>query len=231
MRKRLKTARKPEANEESIQYQPTIVFKPRNKSQKQAMSVIDRNEITFLTGIAGTSKTFISVAYALDAIYNKRLDYRHIVMVRPLVDADEDPGALPGTLEEKAEPYLRPINDALSKLTNFDSRLLKPALDKVIQVRTLGTMRGLTFDNSICILDEAQNATKAQLKMFLTRLGENSKMIVAGDCDQTDIEYSVLEKASKVLSKNTGIGWFEFSPEDNCRNPLNKVVLDGMKEI
>jgi phosphate starvation-inducible protein PhoH and related proteins len=212
-------------------YSPEIVVKFRNKSQKLAWTAMDRNAITFLTGMAGTAKTFIAIAYALDAVYNKRT-HKRIIIVRPLVDAGEDPGALPGTLEEKADPYLQPIHDALDKICSGNKSKLKPIITTVVQPKTLGTMRGLTFDDAICVLDEAQNATKTQLRMFLTRQGENCKLILSGDCDQSDIGHrSVLEKTARVLSSNEGIGWFQFAPQDNCRNPMNLVVEQGMKEV
>ncbi len=197
----------------------------KTRGQKQYFKAIKNNDIVFAIGPAGTGKTYQAVASAVDALKNKSVE--KIIITRPAVEAGERLGFLPGDLKNKVDPYLTPLFDALSDMIPKDK--LKVYLDSsVIEVAPLAYMRGRTLHNSFIILDEAQNATKTQMKMFLTRLGVTSKSIITGDVTQIDLpprEVSGLIDAMKVLKKIKGISFVNFDENDVVRHKLVKDII------
>ena len=197
----------------------------KTKGQKAYFKAINENDIVFAIGPAGTGKTYQAVASAIDSLKNKNVD--RIVITRPAVEAGERLGFLPGDLKHKVDPYLTPLFDALSDMIPRDK--LKSYLDtSVIEVAPLAYMRGRTLHNSFIILDEAQNATKTQMKMFLTRLGVTSKSIITGDITQIDLppkEKSGLVDAIDVLKKIKGIAFVSFDENDVVRHKLIKDII------
>lgn len=202
----------------------------RTDGQEKYIDIAQSNDIVFSTGPAGTGKTFIAIAFAVAALENRIVD--KIVLCRPAVEAGESLGFLPGDLKEKIDPYLTPLYDALSEILFFEK--LKPLLsENIIEIIPLAYMRGRTLNNAFMILDEAQNATSVQMKMFLTRLGENSKMIINGDLSQVDLPSgtkSGLRESIKILDNIDDIGFIEFGNKDVVRNPLvSKIVYNYEK--
>ena len=197
----------------------------KTKGQKTYFKAIEENDIVFAIGPAGTGKTYQAVASAVDALKNKSVD--KIIITRPAVEAGERLGFLPGDLKNKVDPYLTPLFDALSDMLPKDK--LKTYLDRgVVEVAPLAYMRGRTLHNSFIILDEAQNATKIQMKMFLTRLGVTSKSIITGDITQIDLppkEKSGLVDAMEVLKKIKGIVFVNFNEKDVVRHRLVKDII------
>ena len=193
--------------------------------QKVFLETVNKNDVSFAVGPAGTGKTYLAVAFAVAALKNK--DVSRIVITRPAVEAGENLGFLPGDLKEKIDPYLNPIYDALRDMIRGD-RLESLMERKVIEVAPLAYMRGRTLQNAFIILDEAQNATKTQMKMFLTRLGVTSKAIVTGDITQIDlpkVSSSGLIDALKVLKNVKEIGFVNFKEEDVLRHKLVKKII------
>ena len=193
--------------------------------QKVFLETINNNDISFAVGPAGTGKTYLAVAFAVAALKNK--DVSRIVITRPAVEAGENLGFLPGDLKEKIDPYLNPIYDALRDMIRGD-RLENLMERKIIEVAPLAYMRGRTLQNAFVILDEAQNATKTQMKMFLTRLGVTSKAIVTGDITQIDLpkaSSSGLIDALKILKNVKEIGFVNFKEEDVLRHKLVKKII------
>ena len=193
--------------------------------QKIFLKTVNNNDISFAVGPAGTGKTYLAVAFAVAALKNK--DVSRIVITRPAVEAGENLGFLPGDLKEKIDPYLNPIYDALRDMIKGD-RLENLMEKKVIEVAPLAYMRGRTLQNAFVILDEAQNATKIQMKMFLTRLGVTSKAIVTGDITQIDLpkaSSSGLIDAIKILKNIKEIGFVNFEEEDVLRHKLVKEII------
>jgi len=193
--------------------------------QKVFLETVNNNDVSFAVGPAGTGKTYLAVAFAVAALKNK--DVSRIVITRPAVEAGENLGFLPGDLKEKIDPYLNPIYDALRDMIRGD-RLESLMERKVIEVAPLAYMRGRTLQNAFVILDEAQNATKTQMKMFLTRLGVTSKAIVTGDITQIDlpkVSSSGLIDALKVLKNVKEIGFVNFKEEDVLRHKLVKKII------
>ena len=197
----------------------------KTRGQKAYYKAINENDIVFAIGPAGTGKTYQAVASAVDSLKNKHVD--KIIITRPAVEAGERLGFLPGDLKHKVDPYLTPLFDALSDMIPKDK--LKAYLDtSVIEVAPLAYMRGRTLHNSFIILDEAQNATKTQMKMFLTRLGVTSKSIITGDITQIDLppkEKSGLIDAIGVLKKIKGIAFVNFDENDVVRHKLVKDII------
>ena len=193
--------------------------------QKKYFNSVKKNDIVFAIGPAGTGKTFQAVACAVSALKNKEVE--KIIITRPVVEAGERLGFLPGDLKDKVDPYLTPLYDALDKMLLKD--ILKKYIDtKIIEIAPLAYMRGRTLHNSFMILDEAQNSTHMQMKMFLTRLGVTSKAIITGDVTQTDLEkneVSGLVDASKVLKKIKGISFVELTEKDVVRHKLVKDII------
>jgi len=193
--------------------------------QKIFLEKVNDNDITFAVGPAGTGKTYLAVAFAVAALKNKIVE--RIVITRPAVEAGENLGFLPGDLKEKIDPYLNPIYDALRDMIKND-RLEKLMDRKIIEVAPLAYMRGRTLQNAFIILDEAQNATKTQMKMFLTRLGVTSKAIVTGDITQIDLpkkSSSGLLDALKILKNVKEIGFVNFEENDVLRHKLVKKII------
>ena len=197
----------------------------KTDGQKEYLKAVNSNDIVFAVGPAGTGKTYQAVASAVASLKNKNVD--KIVITRPAVEAGERLGFLPGDLKHKVDPYLTPLFDALGDMIPKDK--LKSYLDMgIIEVAPLAYMRGRTLHNSFIILDEAQNATRTQMKMFLTRLGVTSKSIITGDITQIDLpprEKSGLLDAMKVLKKISGIKFVNFSEKDVVRHKLVKDII------
>ncbi len=196
------------------------VATPRNLAQKMYMQAIEENDMTFALGPAGTGKTFLAVAVAAAELNNHTI--KRIILCRPAVEAGEKLGFLPGDLAEKVNPYLRPLYDALYDLIGFEkvSKLLER---NVIEIAPLAFMRGRTLSDAFIILDEAQNTTPEQMKMFITRLGFGSKAVITGDVTQTDLpegKKSGLQVAVEILSEVHGIRMFQFTDKDVVRHPL-----------
>ena len=209
-----------------------LVFGPHGKSvrartsnQKKMVKSIDKNDIVFAIGPAGTGKTYTAVALAVRALKNKQV--KKIILTRPAVEAGESLGFLPGDLKEKIDPYLRPLYDALDDMIPAD-KLGYYMTTRAIEIAPLAYMRGRTLDNAFIILDEAQNATDLQLKMFLTRIGASAKAIITGDITQIDLPPKVksgLEKSVRILANIEGIGHVVLDEEDVVRHKLVKAII------
>ena len=208
-----------------------IVVKARTANQRRMVTSINTNDIIFAIGPAGTGKTYTAVALAVRALKNKEI--KRIILTRPAVEAGENLGFLPGDLKEKIDPYLRPLYDALDDMIPVEK--LKAYLEtRVIEIAPLAFMRGRTLDNCFVILDEAQNATEAQLKMFLTRMGPSAKFIVTGDITQIDLpkkHQSGLHTALRILTDVKGIDIIYLSGEDVVRHKLVKAILRAYGDI
>lgn len=203
------------------------VIRPRNGNQRRYLQNIARHNLVFGVGPAGTGKTYLAVAAAVDAL--DRDEVRRILLVRPAVEAGERLGFLPGDLAQKIDPYLRPLHDALYEMLGFErvGRLIER---NVIEVAPLAYMRGRTLNEAFVIMDEAQNATVSQMKMFLTRLGFGSTAVVNGDMTQIDLpgsQASGLRHACKVLEGVEGIGFTHFGSADVVRHPLVQKIVDA----
>lgn len=197
----------------------------RTANQQKMVALAEKNDIVFAIGPAGTGKTYTAVALAVRALKNKAV--RKIILTRPAVEAGESLGFLPGDLKEKIDPYLRPLYDALDDMIPAD-KLSYFMTNRVIEIAPLAYMRGRTLDNSFIILDEAQNATDLQLKMFLTRIGASAKAIITGDLTQIDLpknQKSGLEKATRILRHIDGIGYLQLDEEDVVRHRLVKAII------
>jgi len=206
-----------------------VKLSPKNASQMEALKIIKNNQISFLIGAAGTGKTYLSVMCAIEWLLKGFYD--KVILTRPVVEAGEKLGSLPGSYTEKISPYMDPIFNTIGK---YMSKNLYNGLmtDGKIEVKPLAYMRGTTFDNSIIICDEFQNASNDQLLMVLTRIGENSKIIITADPDQTDLKSNQnILKISSGLSEIEGIGIHLFSEEDIVRNPLIKEILFVFKNL
>lgn len=203
---------------------------PRNANQAKMVKSFADNDLTFALGPAGTGKTYIAIALAVAALKNRRC--RRILLSRPAVEAGEKLGFLPGDMKDKIDPYLRPLYDALEDM--IPQVKLKEYMETdTIQIAPLAFMRGRTLNDAIIILDEAQNTTRHQMKMFLTRLGHNAKMIVTGDITQIDLPRSVqsgLVQALRVLRGVKGIGIIEYEKKDIVRHPLVQRIVDAYEK-
>ena len=198
---------------------------PKGVAQKQYVEAIRSNDITFAIGPAGTGKTYLAVAMAVRALLDKQV--RRVVLTRPAMEAGERLGFLPGTLEEKIDPYLRPLLDALNDMLDFE-RVQRHLADGIIEVAPLAFMRGRTMAGAFIILDEAQNTTPEQMKMFLTRLGFDSKAVVTGDPTQTDLprgQRSGLRDALDLVDDIRGIASVRFSDTDVVRHPIVAALI------
>jgi phosphate starvation-inducible PhoH-like protein len=201
------------------------VIQPKTSGQAEYLKLIFENDIVVGIGPAGTGKTYLAVAAAVDALARKRV--RRIILARPAVEAGESLGFLPGDLQAKVDPYLRPLYDALDEMMPQE-RVQKALETRVIEIAPLAYMRGRTLGDAFVILDEAQNATNAQMKMFLTRLGVNSKTVITGDKTQIDLprrEESGLVQIERILTGIEGIGFHYLSDADVVRHRLVRQII------
>jgi len=214
------------ANNDILVFGPNgKVIKAKTANQKLMANVSEKNDVLFAIGPAGTGKTYTAVALAVRALKNKAV--RKIILTRPAVEAGESLGFLPGDLKEKIDPYLRPLYDALDDMIPSD-KLNYYMANRIIEIAPLAYMRGRTLDNAFIILDEAQNATDLQLKMFLTRIGPSAKAIITGDLTQIDLpknQKSGLIKATKILRNIEGIGYVQLDEADVVRHRLVKHII------
>ena len=206
---------------------PRKVIKPRTKNQRAYLENMNKYEINFGIGPAGTGKTYLAMAQAIDYLLNKKVE--KIILIRPAVEAGEKLGFLPGDLSQKVDPYLRPLYDAMYAMLGFDKA--ERLMDReIIEIAPLAYMRGRTLSNSFIIMDEGQNTTKEQMKMFLTRMGFNSFAVINGDLTQIDLpnrNHSGLRDALEILQGTEGIGFTSFSSKDVIRHPLVKKIVDA----
>ena len=202
----------------------------RNPNQQKLVEMFNKNDLTFAMGPAGTGKTYIAIALAVRALKNRQV--RKIILSRPAVEAGEKLGFLPGDMKDKIDPYLQPLYDALEDM--IPAMKLKEYMDtNVIQIAPLAFMRGRTLNDAIIVLDEAQNTTTHQIKMFMTRLGMNAKMIITGDVTQIDLPRSVssgLIQALKILDGVPGVGRVEFGKKDIVRHQLVQRIVDAYEK-
>ncbi|KOF02742.1 PhoH family protein [Roseivirga seohaensis] len=202
-------------------------IKPKTANQKALVKAVEENDLVFAVGPAGTGKTYISVAMAVQALKNKEV--KKIIITRPAVEAGENLGFLPGDLKEKIDPYLRPIYDALDEMIPSE-KLKFYQENRVIEIAPLAYMRGRTLNHAFILLDEAQNTTAMQMKMFLTRMGPNSKVIVTGDISQIDLprnQKSGLGESLKILSGVKGIARVDLDAKDVVRHKLVKEIISA----
>jgi len=202
---------------------------PRGKNQKTYINNIQMNEINFGIGPAGTGKTYLAVAAAVDALLNEKVD--RIILIRPAVEAGEKLGFLPGDLSQKVDPYLRPLYDALYDMLGTE-KTEKLIANSIVEIAPLAYMRGRTLNNSFIIVDESQNTTKEQMKMVLTRMGFGSSLVINGDLTQIDLPKNIksgLSHAIEVVQGTEGIGFTTFSSADVVRHPLVKKIIDAYK--
>ncbi|WP_103864867.1 PhoH family protein [Aquimarina sp. I32.4] len=207
------------------------LIKPQTANQRKLVESCGKNDMVFAIGPAGTGKTYTGVALAVKALKEKQV--KRIILTRPAVEAGENLGFLPGDLKEKLDPYMQPLYDALRDM--IPNEKLDSFIEKgVIQIAPMAFMRGRTLDNAFVILDEAQNTTHAQMKMFLTRMGKNAKFIITGDPGQIDLPRRVtsgLKEALLVLKNVQGIGMIYLDDKDVIRHKLVKKVIAAYKEI
>ena len=206
---------------------PKKTIKPRSINQSKYIQSIKHNEINFGIGPAGTGKTFLAMALAIEFLLDKKVE--KIVLIRPAVEAGEKLGFLPGDLSQKVDPYLRPLYDAMYQMIGFEKseRLMNR---EIIERAPLAYMRGRTLNNSFIIMDESQNTTTEQMKMFLTRMGFGSYAVINGDLTQIDLPkniYSGLKDAVDLLDGTDGIGFTRFNSKDVVRHPLVKKIVDA----
>lgn len=216
--------------ESIILYTKSDVVKAKTPGQKKYIQIAQKNDICFAIGPAGTGKTYLAVALAVSAL--KKGLVKKIILARPAVEAGESLGFLPGDFQEKIDPYLRPLYDALDEM--LPTEKLRTYIEKgIVEIVPLAYMRGRTLNNAFVILDEAQNATALQMKMFLTRLGANSKAIITGDITQIDLPSktkSGLIQAKEILQGISGVGFVYFDKEDVVRHKLVKDIINAYEK-
>jgi phosphate starvation-inducible PhoH-like protein len=203
-----------------------LIIKARTENQRRMVESINKNDMMFAIGPAGTGKTYTAVALAVRALKNKEV--KKIILTRPAVEAGENLGFLPGDLKDKLDPYLQPLYDALGDMI-APEKLSYYMENRVIQIAPLAFMRGRTLDNAFVILDEAQNATEAQLKMFLTRMGNSAKFVITGDITQIDLpkhQPSGLPHAQRILKNVDGIDFIELDGTDVIRHKIVKRIIE-----
>ena len=224
------TNNKSNQNIEHIIKTPKKSVIPRSERQKNYVSALKESDVTISTGPAGTGKTFLAVAVALTMLLDKKIE--RIILSRPAVEAGERLGFLPGDMREKVDPYLRPLYDSLYDLLDFEKIQKKIEIGD-IEIAPLAFMRGRTLKNSFAILDEAQNATDTQIKMFLTRIGENSKIVINGDPSQIDLpnkSLSGLNKSKKLLGHLKEISVVNFDHTDVVKHPLVSKIVKAYED-
>ena len=207
------------------------IIKAQSHNQQRLVTFAKKNDMIFAIGPAGTGKTYTGVALAVKALKEKQV--KRIILTRPAVEAGENLGFLPGDLKEKLDPYMQPLYDALRDMIQQE-KLNSHIENGIIQIAPLAFMRGRTLDNAFVILDEAQNTTHSQMKMFLTRMGRNAKFMVTGDPGQIDLprrEISGLKEALLILKETSGIGIVKLDENDVIRHSLVKKVIDAYKRI
>ena len=207
------------------------IIKAQSHNQQRLVALAKKNDMIFAIGPAGTGKTYTGVALAVKALKDKQV--KRIILTRPAVEAGENLGFLPGDLKEKLDPYMQPLYDALRDMIKQE-KLYSHIENGTIQIAPLAFMRGRTLDNAFVILDEAQNTTHSQMKMFLTRMGRNAKFMVTGDPGQIDLprrEISGLKEALLILKETSGIGIVKLDENDVIRHSLVKKVIDAYKRI
>ena len=205
-------------------------IRAKTKNQHKMLEVSQKSDIIFAIGPAGTGKTYTAVAIAVMALKNREV--RKVILTRPAVEAGENLGFLPGDLKEKIDPYLRPLYDALEDMIPGD-KLKSMVESRTVEIAPLAFMRGRTLDNCYVILDEAQNSTELQLKMFLTRMGPNAKLIITGDLTQIDLhkkQQSGLFRALKILKNIEGISIIELDTGDVVRHRLVKEIINAYEK-
>ena len=206
---------------------PDLRVRPRTPGQQEYLEAIARHEMTFAIGPAGTGKTYLAMAVAVSHLMNKKV--KRLILTRPAVEAGENLGFLPGDLEEKISPYLRPLYDALYAMVDL-TKVQRMIEEQRIEVAPLAFMRGRTLDHSFILLDEAQNTTSEQMKMFLTRLGQGSRAIITGDVTQCDLPRgtkSGLAEAARILKSVPEIGMVHLSRRDVVRHPLVERIISA----
>ena len=204
-----------------------VVVRARTPNQQRLVELYDKNDLLFAVGPAGSGKTYTAIALAVRALKEKEV--RRIILTRPAVEAGEKLGFLPGDMKEKLDPYLQPLYDALNDMIP-PLKLQKFIEEGTVQIAPLAYMRGRTLDNAFVILDEAQNTTLSQIKMFLTRMGRNARFIVTGDVTQIDLPRrsdSGLTRAMQILKEVKGIGQVEFDKRDIVRHELVKQIVEA----
>ena len=205
------------------------IIKAKTFNQRKIVDSIENNDLVFAVGPAGTGKTYTGIALAVKALKNKNV--KRIILTRPAIEAGENLGFLPGDLKEKLDPYMQPLYDALKDM--IPSEKLKKYLDdEIIQIAPLAFMRGRTLDNAFVILDEGQNTSSSQMKMFLTRMGKNAKFIITGDPGQVDLprnSISGLKEAILILGNTPGVGIVQLDESDVIRNKLVKKVVNAYR--
>jgi phosphate starvation-inducible PhoH-like protein len=204
-----------------------FIIKPKTTNQKKLVEAVAKNDLVFALGPSGTGKTYVSVAMAVKALKNKEV--KKIIITRPAVEAGENLGFLPGDLKEKIDPYLRPVYDALDDMIPFE-KLKYYQENRIIEIAPLAYMRGRTLNDAFILLDEAQNTSPMQIKMFLTRMGPNSKVIINGDLSQIDLPQhtrSGLKEAVGILREVKGISFINFTSKDVIRHKIVKDIIDA----
>lgn len=217
----------PASNETLVHGKNGLIIKAQTPNQKEMVKAIDKNDMLFAIGPAGSGKTYTAVALAVRALKAKQV--KRIVLTRPAVEAGENLGFLPGDLKDKLDPYLQPLYDALRDMI-VEEKLVKYMEERVIEIAPLAFMRGRTLGNAFVILDEAQNATYSQMKMFLTRMGKNAKFIITADPTQIDLPYqqqSGLQEATKYLKDVEGISFVHLNEYDIIRHPLVTKIVEA----
>ncbi len=207
------------------------IIKARTLNQRKIIDSVHKNDMVFAIGPAGTGKTYTGIALAVKALKNKNV--KRIILTRPAIEAGENLGFLPGDLKEKLDPYMQPLYDSLQDMIPSE-KLKKYMEDEVIQIAPLAFMRGRTLDNAFVILDEGQNTTHSQMKMFLTRMGKNAKFIITGDPGQIDLPrnaISGIKEAILILKNTPGVGIVHLDESDVIRNKLVKKIVDAYKNI
>jgi phosphate starvation-inducible PhoH-like protein len=210
---------------------PKKVIKPRSKNQNDYLNNMSKFEVNFGVGPAGTGKTYLAVAKAVEMLVTEKV--KKIILIRPAVEAGEKLGFLPGDLSQKVDPYLRPLYDALYEMLGFEQviRLLEK---EILEVAPLAYLRGRTLNNAFIIMDESQNTTVDQMKMFLTRMGFSSHAIINGDITQIDLPKNIesgLGHSLRVLKDVEGIGFTVFSSRDVVRHPLVRKIVDAYDQF